>query len=44
MSSGEVIFKGIVEVYNASTRANAIREYRFPCPKIESIKDRRRLR
>jgi len=31
MSSGEVIFKGIVEVYNASSRANAIREYHFRC-------------
>jgi len=31
MSSGEVIFKGVVEVYNASSRANAIREYHFRC-------------
>jgi hypothetical protein len=31
MSSGEVIFKGIVEVYNASSRANAIRGYHFRC-------------
>jgi hypothetical protein len=31
MSSGEVIFKGIIEIYNASSRANAIREYRFRC-------------
>jgi hypothetical protein len=31
MSTGEVIFKGIVEVYNASSRADAIREYHFRC-------------
>src|SRR6266446_5371222 len=31
MSGGEIIFFGIVEVYNASARANAIRDYAFWC-------------
>jgi hypothetical protein len=31
VNSGEVIFIGVVEVYNVSSRANAIREYSFFC-------------
>ena len=31
MSSGEVIFRGVIEVYNRSNRSNAIRGYRFRC-------------
>jgi hypothetical protein len=34
MSGGEVIFQGVIEVYNRSGRSNAIRDYRFRC-KVE---------
>lgn len=36
-SSGEVIFKGVVEVYNRSSRASAIREYHFQYRTEEGI-------
>src|SRR3989442_15851026 len=29
VSRAEVVFMGMVEIYNASSRANAIRDYRF---------------
>ena len=29
--AGEVLFQGIVDVYNTSSRANSIRDYRFYC-------------
>jgi hypothetical protein len=31
MGGGEVIFRGVIEVYNRSNRSNAIRDYRFRC-------------
>jgi hypothetical protein len=31
MNGSEVIFRGVIEVYNRSNRSNAIRDYRFRC-------------
>ena len=31
MEASEVMFRGLIEVYNRSSRANAIRAYRFEC-------------
>jgi hypothetical protein len=29
LSGGEIVFTGVIEIYNASSRANAIRDYQF---------------